>query len=161
MADVGRGQRSVLPGGERFDLIDVRADNDSITIRKQGVLRMLSAKPGRVIYAGFDGGDSAITTHVPMYFRVTWNGSITAWTLISDAVGSVQIDVWKAPFASIPTVANTITNGEPPSLSSQRQRRVLAPRWEPGFVEGDVFGFNLDSAATIKWCILELETAFV
>lgn len=113
-----------------------------------------------IIYMELDGTGAAIDTHVPVYFRVTWAGKITAWTLIADAAGDVEIDIWRSSYPAIPTSIDTITNGSSPSLSSEQTRRVINPAWVTGFLAGDVFAFNLVSAATITWCILELETEF-
>src|SRR6266850_1537158 len=51
--------------------------------------------------------------------EVPFTGTIVGWTLLAEQSGSMVIDVWKTSFAGAqPTVANTITGSEKPTLSS-------------------------------------------
>src|SRR5262249_16993813 len=55
-----------------------------------------------------DGGGVPLTTGQKGYILCPYAGTITSATLIADQVGSCVIDVWKAAYPTIPTVANTI-----------------------------------------------------
>jgi hypothetical protein len=96
-----------------------------------------------------DGGGSAITTGVKGYFRVPYAGTIVGYSLLGDLSGNAVVDIWKDD-GEIPTVADTITASAKPTLSSaQYKYSTTLTGWTTTVAEGDVFGFNVDSAATI------------
>ena len=106
-----------------------------------------------------DGGGSAITTGVKGYISVPFNGTITGWTLIADQSGSIVVDVWKTNFAGAPpTVANTITGTEKPTLSSaQKAENLSLSTWSTSVSVGDIIGFNVDSVSTITRVNLDIK----
>jgi hypothetical protein len=105
--------------------------------------------PKRSIGICFDGGGSTPTVGSIGYVVAQLNGTIDQWAIVSDASGSAVIDVWKAAGA-IPTVANTIAGTEKPTLASQQLNSDTAlTTWTTPVLVGDVFGFKLDSVATL------------
>ena len=98
-----------------------------------------------------DGGGSAITTGVKGFIEIPYNGTITAWTIIGDQSGSIVFDIWKTTYSSAPpTVANTITGSEKPTLSStQKNQDTNLTTWTTSVSAGDIIGFNVDSASTV------------
>lgn len=110
----------------------------------------------KVIGVTADGSGSAPATGVKGYFRVPFSGTITGWTLSSDASGSAVFDIWKSNNA-IPTIVNTITAAALPTLSSQQYvTSTTLTSWTTSVSAGDVFGFNLNSASTLTRATLEL-----
>lgn len=104
-----------------------------------------------------DGGGSPPATGVKGYVIVPFSGTINSVTLISDVSGSCVIDVWKVNNA-VPTVANTITAADLPTLSSQQLVTDSAlTGWTTAVAANDVFGFNLNSASTLTRVTLELK----
>ncbi len=96
-----------------------------------------------------NGGGFAPLTGIIGYTVIPYNGTITGWSIVSDVAGSCVIDVWKAP-GTIPTVANTITGTEKPTLTAQQLNSDnTLTTWTTAVTAGDVIGFNLDSAATL------------
>lgn len=84
-----------------------------------------------------------------MDIQLFLNGTITGWSIVSDVAGDCVIDVWKAP-GTIPTVANTITGTEKPTLTAQQLNfDTNLTTWTVSVTAGDVIGFNLDSASTL------------
>ena len=77
--------------------------------------------------------------------------TISQVTLLADQVGDVELDIWKAAFASFPpTVDNTITADDKPTLSgAQSGQDSDLTGWTTAIAAGDVLRFNVDSAATI------------
>lgn len=113
----------------------------------------------RTIGCVVDGGGSAITTGLKSLVRVPFDGTITGWTVMSDVVGSVVVDVWKDSFAaSPPTVADSIAGTEKPTLSSaQKAEDTTLTTWTTAITAGDVLAFNVDSASTVTRVIVQLE----
>lgn len=110
-----------------------------------------------------DGGGSAITTGVKGYVTIPYDCTITGWTLVADVSGSVVIDVWKDVYANYPpTVADTISGTEKPTLSSAIKNQDLSlSTWTTTVTAGDVIGFNVDSADTITRVHLIINTTKV
>ncbi len=83
---------------------------------------------------------------------------ITGWTLVADASGSIVLDIWRDSYGNFPpTVADTITCTEKPTLSSaQKAQDVSLSSWSADINAGDVLAINVDSAATVKQVTLTL-----
>ncbi len=98
-----------------------------------------------------DGGGSIITTGQKGHLRVPFSGTIQSVTLLADVVGDIQIDIWKSSLAGFPpTDADTITGGNEPKLTgAQSMEDSALTGWTKTFSQGDLFAFNVDSAATI------------
>ena len=94
---------------------------------------------------------SSLTTGNKGYVVIPYEGTITGWTLIGDITGSVVVDVWKTSAGNIPTLANTITGSEKPTLSSQQINSDLSlSTWSTSVSLGDVVSFNIDSIDNLK-----------
>ena len=105
-----------------------------------------------------DGGGSTITTGVKGYIVVPNARTITGWYVVGAPSGSIVVDVWRAN-ASIPTVANTITGTEKPTLSSSQYNSDLSlSTWTTALVANDVIVFNVDSATTITKATIVIVT---
>jgi hypothetical protein len=121
---------------ERYHLTS--AEHDNVTKRSFGIV--------------IDGGGSPITAGVKGFLQLPFSGIITRWTLMADQVGSIVLDLWKDTFASAPpTVADTITGSEKPTLASdQFAEDTDLATWDVQVEAGDVVAFNVDSAATVQ-----------
>jgi hypothetical protein len=110
----------------------------------------------RTVGITIDGGGSAPSAGVKGYFQVPFSGTIVSATLISNASGSCVVDVWKSN-AAVPTISNTITASDLPTLSSaQYEQDTTLTGWTTTVSANDVFGFNLNSASTLTRVTLEL-----
>lgn len=98
-----------------------------------------------------DGGGSAITTGVKGYIVCPYAGTITGWTILGDTTGSIVIDVWKDTYANFPPlVADSIAGSEKPTISaSNKGQDNSLSTWTTTVSAGDIFAFNVDSAATL------------
>ena len=103
------------------------------------------------IVVTLDGLGNAITTGVKGYVSRPYNFKIVGWVILADASGSIVIDVWKDTLGNFPpTVADTITGTEKPTLSSQTNNTDTSlTSWTTAYTAGDVLGFNVDSATTV------------
>lgn len=109
-----------------------------------------------------DGGGSAITTGVKGYVVAPYACTITGWYLVSDVSGSIVIDVWKTASPTIPTVSNTITGTEKPTLSSaQFNSDTTLTTWTTSVAVGDIIAYNVDSASTLTKATLTIKVTKV
>ncbi len=98
-----------------------------------------------------DGGGSAITTGVKGYLSVPFACTINSWVILADQSGSIVIDLWKDTLANFPpTIADTITGSEKPTLSSATNNTdTNLTTWNTTVAEGDIIAFKVDSATTV------------
>jgi hypothetical protein len=86
--------------------------------------------------------------------------TVTGWTIVGDASGSIVVDVWADVYANFPPlVADSIAGSEKPTLSSAAKNQDLAlSSWTgSGAIAADTFlRFNVDSATTVKQVTLIL-----
>jgi hypothetical protein len=103
-------------------------------------------------------GAGEIGTGVALHLEVPFSCTITGWTLIGDASGSIVIDVWKAPFADFPPlVADSIAGTEKPTLAAAQTNQDLnLTTWDVDVDAGDVLAFNVDSCSGIEQAVLSL-----
>lgn len=100
-----------------------------------------------------DGGGAAISTGVKGDLPLDFAGVISSWTILADQSGSIVVDLWKDTYANYPpTVADTITGAEKPTLSSASKNQDLSLNSGSGwaFSAGDILRWNVDSAATVQ-----------
>ena len=99
----------------------------------------------------FGAGASALNLGLIGYITIPYSGTITGWQVIGDISGNCVFDVWKSSAGTIPTVANTITGTEKPTLSSQQINSDLnLTSWTTAVLVGDVIAINLDSASVLN-----------
>lgn len=117
-----------------------------------------TAQKTRQIGITVDGGGTALTTGLKGFKSFPVAGTITAVRLLADQAGSIVIDIWKDTFANYPpTVADTITAAAKPTISAtDKAEDTTLSGWTTSVAAGDVFGFNIDSIATITRITLEL-----
>lgn len=114
--------------------------------RRLSVLRP-SASTGLIEIVA-DGGGTAITVGTVVYLPFPKVGAtILAWAMIGDnAAGSTVIDIWNAPYPTVPTVANTITASAKPTLSAaQVGMNEQLPGWTKNIAQGNVLAFSVES----------------
>jgi hypothetical protein len=110
-----------------------------------------------VVGVTIDGGGLTPVTGQQGFVICPYKGQIVGATLVGDQVGSCVIDVWKALFPTVPTVANTITASALPTLSSaQISRDLTLVGWTVLVQPFDMFGFNLNSVSGLTRITLEL-----
>ena len=136
------------------------------TITINGNTQDLSADASWTIAAGgtsatigatIDGSGGTITVGQKGYVQIPYDCTINSWRIIANAAGSIVIDVWKTAAPTIPTVANTITGSAKPTLSSQQTAASSTlTGWTTSVAANDIIGFNVDSATTVSWVILQL-----
>lgn len=111
-----------------------------------------------VLGVGFDGGGSTIAAGTEIEIRIEQGFIIDAWYIIADQSGDIQIDIWRDTFANHPpTVADTITGGNEPAISSDdKASDLVLTGWDTTVNDGDILKFVVDSALTITRCSIYL-----
>lgn len=98
-----------------------------------------------------DNGGVPITTGIKGYIEIPFSGTFEGWTIVADLSGSIVVDVWKDTYVNFPpTVADSITGSEKPTLASAQKNQDLSlTTWTTSFSAGDILAFNVDSATTV------------
>lgn len=111
-----------------------------------------------VITLGVNGNGSVITTGIKDDVYVPVACTITAVTMLADQTGSIVVDIWKAAYSAFPpTIANTITASDLPTISSAvKSQDTTLTGWTTSISAGDVLRFNVNSATSITRLKLEL-----
>lgn len=106
----------------------------------------------------FDGGGSTLVVNTVRWIRIPYNCTITSWDVVGNASGSIVIDVWKTPYASLPaTSANKVTASLPPTISSAlKGQSSTLTGWTTSLSAGDYLYFNINSVTTIQIATLAL-----
>lgn len=111
-----------------------------------------------------DGGASVITTGMKGYLSCDFAGIISQAELLADVSGSIVVNIWKCTYAQFdagsthPVVGDKITASAPPTITTAtKSQDATLTGWTTAFNAGDIFGFNVDSVATIKRCTVALK----
>lgn len=137
-----------------LNLVDAINLTEPPTYRQ--VLNLINASVGSgsltaVLSLVVDGSGSAITTGVKGEIVIPFDCAIVGWYLLSDQVGSIQLDLWKTPYGSYPpTVANTITASSKPLISASNKNTDFSlSGWTTTISDGDTIRLNVDSVSTV------------
>jgi hypothetical protein len=111
-----------------------------------------------------DGGGSTITTGVKFDLEVPYNATVTAWDIFGDTTGSIVVDIWQDTYANFPpTVADTITTSEKPTISATTKGQDTSLNSGNGWsvTQGRVLRFNVDSVTTLARVTIALKVTRV
>jgi hypothetical protein len=110
-----------------------------------------------IIYV-MDGGGLTIQTGVKGDLYIPFNCVITEWILLANQTGSAVIDIWSDTYGNYPpTVADTITGTELPTLSSAtKNKSTTLSGWNKNITAGSTLRFNLDSVSSLARITLTL-----
>lgn len=108
-----------------------------------------------------DGISSVIQVGQTGFVTLPYAGTITGWSITTNAPGSIQFDVWKAAaIDTIPTSGDSIVGGVYPTLTTaQLATSTSVGAWTTAFSAGHVFGFYVNSvSSTFKNATLTIRT---
>ena len=129
----------------------VQISVDGVTITGDGTPANPLVGVGGSDKGSFGGGADANFTGVVGYVTIPYSGTITGWQVIGDISGNCVLDVWKSASGVIPTLANTITGTEKPTLTAQQINSDLAlTTWTTSVTAGDIVAIVLDSASILS-----------
>ena len=106
-----------------------------------------------------DGGGSVLTTGIAGDIFIDFACTIKKVTMLADQSGSIVVDIWKAAYGSYPpTVANTITASDIPTISTAtKSQDSTLTGWTTSISAGDCLRFNINSVTSIKRVLLALD----
>lgn len=118
----------------------------------------VSINPPVSLQATLDSGGVGFGLGLKLQLEVPSAMTLSRWTLLADVAGTMTVDVWRAPFASLPLSAgNSITGGDPPALTGgiSAQGNDLSG-WQRELSAGDILGFDIIAAALVTRVTLSL-----
>lgn len=112
----------------------------------------------RNITFSIDGAGSVLTTGVKTYTQIPYDCTIQSWSIFAANSGSIVIDVWKDSYANYPpTVADTITGTEKPTITSGTKAEDNSlTTWTTSISQGDILAFSIDSVTDITQAIVTI-----
>jgi hypothetical protein len=98
-----------------------------------------------------DGLGSEISSGLKGFVRIPVRCHLHGWQIVADQIGNCVFDVWKDTWANFPpTIADTITGGQKPTLILQQNNQLLAiPDWNTWLDADDWVAFYVVSAAAV------------
>lgn len=130
--------------------------NDILTDANAG---LFTATQSGCLGITIDGGGSVITTGLKGFLVVPYDCEVDCWSVVADQSGDIEVDVWRGASFSIPTVADTITGSEKPTLTSEQVNTDLdLTTWTTSLSFGDILAFNVDSVSTITRATIQIKT---
>ena len=138
--------------------LEVVENNPVVEVQTVGV----QGPPGTpgIATANFiiDGGNTVILTGIKGSLVIPFACTISGWTLMGDAVGSIQLDIWKASYSAYPpSVSNSITaTNKPQIVSDIKASSTVLTGWTTSIAANDILVFNVDSASGISRVTLGL-----
>jgi hypothetical protein len=95
-----------------------------------------------------DGVTAIVQVGKVGYVTIPYGGTITGWSITSNAVGNIQFDIWKAAGA-IPTTTIVSDSTYPALVADDFQTSTAVSGWITTFAAGDVFGFQVIGSPTV------------
>lgn len=148
----GRGREGTTPRGfVADDLVELRLTAGFIDALKEGSITYV-----------IDGGGSAITTGIKGFIEAPFSGTIKSARIFADQIGSIEIDIFKDSYDNYnpdnnPTDSICANSTNPILISGDiKAQDSTLTGWVKQFSRGDIFYFNVVSAATITRATLSL-----
>ena len=113
--------------------------------------------PGSIV-AIFDGGGDALVADSFVDIPMPDDGTITAWTLLADQSGDVELDIRVDSFANFPpTGADSIVAAAPPEITADtKATSSTLTAWDTSLTAGDIMRVVVVSATDITKVTLYL-----
>jgi len=97
-----------------------------------------------------DGGGSAITTGIKGVLIVPFACTITAWNVVADASGSINVDVNRSAWNVTPSYASIAASAHPALTTAIAAENTTLTGWTTTLAAQDILQFEVDSATTVK-----------
>ena len=123
-------------------------------------IALAGSKP--IAFSFGDPGGAVLTTGVKMRLYVPNGFRVGGWTLNVEPSGSIVFDLWRATYPTIPTVGETITGTEKPTVvAAVTGQDLTLGSWIPDVADGSNLWFNIDSCTSVKHAVLTLNTSLL
>jgi hypothetical protein len=112
---------------------------------------------GEIVFVA-DASPDPIAPGGIIYFPFPkFDAIIDGWTMVADAAGNFEVDIYKAQYPTIPSGANSIVAAAPPALvAAQIDRAVSVPTWNTRIKAEDTLGFEVTVASGVTRVTLSL-----
>lgn len=111
----------------------------------------------RTINYVIDATPNVVGVGVKGQVTIDVTGTIESWTLVSDVVGNLVVNVKKTTYANYP-IFNSIAGTEKPTLSSQSKNKDDGlSTWNTLLNAGDILRFEVESCDAIKQFMLAMK----
>lgn len=97
-----------------------------------------------------DGGGSTITTGIKGVLIVPFACEITAWNVVGDASGSINVDVNRSAWNTTPSYSSIAASAHPALVSAVAAEDTTLTGWTKTLAAQDILQFEVDSVATVK-----------
>lgn len=139
----------------RFQVIYYNSSTGKLRSKIGGTWMTLAGATG-VFSIPLDDGGAVLGTGVRLDIMIPFDCVITGWTLLSSVSASIVIDLWVDTYGNYPpTVADTITGGNKPTLSSATKAQNNSISW--ALTKGTILRLNIDSVTSLVKGSLNLE----
>jgi len=147
-------------------LVDYQISGSNITFTTppgggqdfSGVALVTTADLTRSVVFVIDNGSQDITPGSKGYLHLDVTGTILAWTVISEQIGNIAIDVRKTTYTNFPNNFTSIVGSEFPSLISQiKNKDENLTTWNKELDVNDVLEFRVLSCSGVRRCTVTLK----
>jgi hypothetical protein len=123
-----------------------------------GVALVTTADLTRTIVFLIDNGSQQIPPGSKGYLTLDVAGRIESWTILSDAPGSIAIDIKKTTYQNFPNNFTSIVNSQYPLLSGGvKSFNDNLTSWDEQLNPGDILDFRVLSCNGINRCTITLK----
>jgi hypothetical protein len=123
-----------------------------------GIALVTTADLTRTIVFLIDNGSIDITPGSKGYLTLDVSGEIDSWTILSEDVGSIAIDIRKTSYSDFPNNFVSIVGSEFPTLINQdKNKDDILTTWDNSLQLGDILDFDVLSCNGISKCTLTLK----
>ncbi len=123
-----------------------------------GVALVTTADLTRTIVFLIDNGSQPILSGSKGYLTLDVAGRIQSWTILSDSVGSIAIDIKKTTFENFPNNFTSIVNSQYPLLlDGVKSTNDDVTGWDEILSPGDILDFEVLSCTGINRCTITLK----
>lgn len=104
-----------------------------------------------------DGGGAVITAGTKGYLEVPFACTISRWTLLANASGSIVVDVLKSTYSGFPTTSSITASATPTLSSAQKGQSSSLSGWTTSVSAGNILEFKVTgSPATVTRVTISL-----
>jgi hypothetical protein len=123
-----------------------------------GIALVTTADLTRTIVFIIDNGSQEIQSGNKGYLYLDISGEIVSWTVLSQDIGNIAIDIRKTNYEDFPTGFTSIVGSEFPILINQNKNKdENLTTWNKDLSVNDVLDFTVLSCSGIKRCTVTLK----
>jgi len=97
----------------------------------------------RTINYVVDNGSRPMTTGNKGYLTIDVTGVIESWILVSDADGTLEVDLRKSTFADYPNVTSICGGNTPKLINTNKNTDITLSGWNTTLNAGDIIQFEV------------------